>query len=256
MKNPISKLLALFTAIIFSLSFSGCSNDNETTNTSDTIGADTTTRIQIINKTDSAVTVYITLGAVTGSLQHVSLIPYVTDSIGNLVGSFTLGAHDSTISYAPSSIGFDGNVTFGTQPINCPTTQYPNGVNIFEFNINNSFQSGNPQNTVDISCVAGVNCFIKAYLIGGNPWNASPAYPNVDSIYNSAITSNSGLVGVYPFSCDTCSGRKNPPSCDTISSDKQIQSICNVQRNAVGAGGGLIRVLYLGSQLQVCAKAK
>ena len=254
--KSILKLSLILATAIFSFTSIGCGNETTSNCASDSIQADTTTRIQIINKTDSAITVYITLGAVTGCLQNVSVIPYVTDSIGSLVGYFVLGAYDSTIIYAPDSIGFDGNITFGTQPINCPTTQYPNGVNIFEFNINNSFQPGNPQNTIDISCVAGVNCFIKAYLSGGNPWNASSVYPNVDSIYNSTITSNSGLVGVYPFGCDTCTGLKSPPSCDTISSDKQTQSICNVQRNAVGAGGGLIQVIYFGDKTVICDSKK
>jgi hypothetical protein len=252
MKSTLSKFSILI-AVLFSFGFFGCKNANTSSNPS---ASDTTTRVQIVNKTDSAITVYITLGTTTGCLQHVSLIPYVTDSIGNLVGSFSLGAHDSTVAWAPSSIGFNGNVTFGTQPINCPNAQYPNGTNIFEFIVNNSFQSGIPQNTVDISCVSGVNCFIKGYLTGGNPWNASSAYPNVDSIYNATITSNSGLVGIFPFGCDTCTGRKNPPSCDTVSSDKQTQSICTVQRNAVGSGGGLIQVVYFGIGEQICMAKK
>ncbi len=232
--------------LLLILSMIQCHNETGSPSCSDSIQADTTTRIQIINNTDSAVTVYITLGATAGCLQHVSLIPYITDSIGNLVGSFVLGAHDSTVSYAPDLMGLNGNITFGTQPLNCPNTQFPSGTNIFEFIINNSFQAGNPQNTVDISCVAGVNCYIKAYLSGGKIWNASQAFPYVDSLYNSGISSNSGLVGVFPYSCDTCTGRKNPPSCANNDGNKQTQSICNVQRNAIGAGGGLIQIIYLG----------
>ncbi len=126
----------------------------------------------------------------------------------------------------------------------------PHGVNLFEFIINNSFQAGAPQETVDISCVAGVNCFMKAYLTG-SAWNASSLYPDVDSIHNSTITSNKGLVGVYPYGCDTCSGAKTPPSCVTSSSDKQSTQICNVQRNASNSGG-LVTLVYLGDKIEIC----
>lgn len=209
---------------------------------------DTLTKLIIVNGSDSAVTVWITLGATQGCLQSIGEIPYITDSLSNLVGSFVLGAGDSTEAYAPIGMGFNGNITINSQPLNCPTPQVPNGVNIFEFIINNSYQTGIPQETIDISCVAGVNSSFKAYLTGGNAWNAGSTIPQVDSIYNEGLIGNSGLVGVYPYGCDTCTGAKTPPSCITTSTDKQKQSICNVQRNAVGSGGGFITVVYLGAK--------
>ena len=69
----------------------------------------------------------------------------------------------------------------------------------------------------------------------------------VDSIYNCALGCNSGLVGIYPYGCDACIGRNNPPSCVTSDSDKQKKPICNVQRNAIGSGGGLIRIVFEGN---------
>jgi hypothetical protein len=169
--------------------------------------------------------------------------------VSALQGYFTLGANDSTIAYAPAGMGFNGNISFNTAPLNCPTTTFTQGVNIFEFIVNNSFQGANSQETVEISCVAGVNCFIKSYLSGGNAWNASDSFPDVDSIYNQGISSNSGLVGVFPYGCDVCTGAASPPVCSppTNDNDKQSLPICTVQRNAVGAGGGLVQVLYLGS---------
>jgi hypothetical protein len=143
-------------------------------------------------------------------------------------------------------MGFNGNLSFNTQPLNCPIAQFPEGVNIFEFIINNSFQEGNPQETIDISCVAGVNCIIKAELYGGNHWNASPLYSNVTKMENSGILNNHGRVGVYPYSCDVCIGMKNPPQCAHDDKDKQSAPICNVQRNAKESGGGVVRVAYLG----------
>jgi hypothetical protein len=210
--------------------------------------SDTVTYLRIINASDSAVTTYITLGTTPGCLQHANQIPFVSDTIGALVGSFILKSHDSTIAYAPAGLGLNGNLSFSSQPINCTTPQFPSGVNIFEFILNNAFQPGNPQQTIDISCVAGVNCFIKCTLSGSNPWNGSSAYPAVTKFYNGDITHNIGHVGVYPFGCDSCTTRsKLAPACDTIHSDHQNSQICNVQRNAKPYAGGIVRVIYLGT---------
>lgn len=204
------------------------------------------TELIIVNESKSDVVVWVTLGATEGCLQNVSEIPYIKDTLSNLVGSFTLKAGDSTIAYAPKGVGFNANLSFNTQPLNCADSTNPNGVNLFEFIINNYFQAGIPQETIDISCVSGVNSAIKVFLSGGSNWNAGEGFPKVDSIYNVGLTGNSGLVGVYPYGCDTCTGAKNPPSCITSSSDKQTKSICNVQRDAKKSNNGLIRVVYLG----------
>lgn len=204
------------------------------------------TQIQIFNTTNSATTVWITLGATEGCLHQVDSIPFITNSNDSLVGSFILAAHDSTIAYCPTLLGFNGNICFNTQPLNCASEQFPNGTNPFEFIINNSFQAGNPQETIDISCVAGVNSFIHVGLSGGSSWNASSAYPGIQDFSNSDIKHNSGRAGVYPFSCDSCTTMYQPPSCDTVPTDKQKQQICNVQRNAKGSKGGLIKVVYMG----------
>lgn len=112
---------------------------------------------------------------------------------------------------------------------------------------NNGFQESNPQETVDISCVCGVNSAIRAYLHGGENWNASPLYPKVDSIYNSTKFANSSLIGVYPYACDTCTGAKSPPECThKDEKDKQKNAICNVQRNAKTSKGGVVRLFYKG----------
>jgi hypothetical protein len=208
----------------------------------------TRTKLQILNATDSSVIVYVTLGATEGCLQNCKLIPYVTDSIAPLVGSFVLKANSNTEVWAPDSLGFNGVISFNTQPINCATPQFPNGVNIFEFIINNSFQVGAPQETVDISCVAGTNCTILCELRGGNNWSANGGkYDSIEDIKNNIEGKNSGLIGVFPYSCDVCIGMKNPPPCDTVDTDKQKEPICTVQRNAIGSSGGVVRVVYLGA---------
>ncbi len=232
------KKLLLLAAILFSI---GCGRKCKV----EPVEAPKTELI-IVNESNSAIVVWVTLGATEGCLQNVSEIPYITDTLNSSVGSFVLEAGDSTIAYAPKGLGFNANLSFNTQPLNCPDSTNPNGVNLFEFVINNYFQAGIPQETIDISCVSGVNSAIKVFLSGGDNWNAGGSYPDVDSIYNVGLIGNSGLVGVYPYGCDTCTGAKSPPSCVTGSSDKQTKSICNVQRDAKKSNNGLIRVVYLG----------
>ena len=202
------------------------------------------TRLVIENTDSSDITLWITLGATPGCLQNVGDIPYITQSYNPLAGSFTLKAHTSTDPYAPSGMGFNGNIAFGTPPLNCTTPEFPTGVNIFEFIVNNAFQGPGAEETVDISCVAGVNCYLKVYLPQDSIWNAGYV-PKVDSIYNLNLNQNYGLVGVYPFGCDICTGSESPPTC-TGPCQGQRQAICNVQRNAT-ASGGIIRIQYRGA---------
>ena len=205
------------------------------------------TQIQICNGTKTDVTVYVVLGATPGCLQDVTQIPYITSGSG-LVGSFVLKTSTSTSPWAPANIGFNANLTFGSMPINCPDSAMPYGVNLFEFIVNNGFQAGAPQETIDISCVAGVNSIIKADL-SGPVWNAGPTEPTVTTIQNSVPPNNYGLVGVYPYGCDDCTSIVAPPVC----SDKpfpyeqpQDNAICNVQRDAKKYYGGLVKVTYMG----------
>jgi hypothetical protein len=119
-------------------------------------------------------------------------------------------------------------------------------VNLFEFILNNGFQPGNPQETVDISCVAGVNCAILADLDGEN-WNAGPTLPSIRRIQNGKIGSNTGRAGVYPVGCDTCTSSTSPPQCPNPPTYEtpQANAICNVQRPA-SHQGGTVEVSYLG----------
>jgi hypothetical protein len=252
-----TKLLLFLASIMFTMS--SCwlfpSNDNAPTPSQDTVAIDTTTYIRIVNNTNDSVTVWITLGATAGCLQHISQIPFITDSVSSLSGSFTLYTHDSTIDYAPPvGIGYNGQISINTQALNCPTQQFPEGTNIFEFITNISFQAGNPQETVEISCVAGVNCLFQGILTGGEAWNASSMYPEVDTIYNRGKYDNSGLIGVFPYGCDDCTSSVSPPACAKNDRDKQKYPICTVQRNAIGSGGGLVRIAYLGSAPQPAVK--
>lgn len=228
------------TKCLFLLLIALCSFANN--NVKKPIAAYPKTEMVIVNTTNSPVTVWVTLGATAGCLQDVKQIPYVSKSLSNLVGSFTLAAHDSTKPYAPENLGWNGAISFNTQPLNCPTPQLPNGVDLFEFIVNNNFQAGIPQETIDISCVAGANALMFVRLNGGGAWNAG-SVNNVKTFYNK-LDKNSGLVGVYPYGCDICTGKKAPPSCVKNDNDKQKQPICNVQRDAKGKSGGII-TLYL-----------
>jgi hypothetical protein len=205
------------------------------------------TELVIKNCSKQDVTVWITLGATPGCLQNVAKIPYVMNVLSALVGNFVLKAGKSTLAYAPDGgLGFNANLSFDTQPQNCPTVACPNGVNIFEFILNNQFQSGSPQETVDISCVAGVNCRIMAEL-GGDEWNAGPTVPRIKRIENGPIGTNTGRIGVYPVGCDTCISSTNPPFCSNPPAYEtpQAEAICNVQRPA-SHHGGIVEVEYLG----------
>jgi hypothetical protein len=211
------------------------------------------TQLVIRNASKKPVTVWITLGATPGCLQDVTQIPYVTSGTG-LVGSFVLNSKQVTAAYAPAVLGFNANLSFNTQPLNCPCDAMPYGVNLFEFIINNGFQPAGSQETVDISCVAGVNCIIMAELSGAT-WNAGPTQPNVTKIQNGVPPTNTGKVGVYPFGCDTCTSITAPPSCPSQPwpyETPQTDAICNVQRDATGPCGGIVKVTYLGPALFPC----
>lgn len=208
------------------------------------------TLLKIKNDSKDSVLVYVTLGSTPGCLQSVLDIPFIQDTVPGQKGqqgTLVLHAGDSTVSYAPESLGFNGVISFNSPPNNCPdTTQYPTGVNQFEFIINNAFQGQAAQETIDISCVHGTNCVIRTNLQSLNKWNAGPLDTNVQSFANTMNRNQVGLVGVFPYGCDTCTGSKNPPACIILPQPKQKHSICNVQRNALSSGG-LVKVIYLGN---------
>lgn len=211
-------------------------------------GFTSSTFLKIYNRSDSAVKVFITLGTTPGCMDSVINIPFVTDTVPGqrgLQGYFVLQPKDSTIAYAPDTMGFNGVISFNYAPDNCPSPNYPNGINQFEFILNNSFQGRNAQETIDISCVHGANCVIRTDVEGMHTWNAGPTIPEVQSFANSLDKNRTGIAGVYPYGCDTCTGSKTPPSCIKLPQPAQKASICNVQRNAL-LSGGIVKVMYFG----------
>jgi len=203
------------------------------------------TEVCVINATKDTVNVFLTIGADTNYVTNVNGIFGITQS--GLKGYFTLPPND-TVSYkSPCDKGFNGNLAFGDYANNCPdTTKFHLGMNIFEFALNNDFKGvPNAQETIDISCVSGVNCKITCKLSENN-WNAGGDTSKFTSFGNSFIYNNVGRVGVFPFGCDSCILIKNPPTClNRKFSQPQKKSICQVMRDATKKGGK-IYVIYEG----------
>jgi len=204
------------------------------------------TKLTITNSTNEEVTLWLTLGDISGFVNDVFGIFGITEH--GLQGSVTLDASQK-VEYE-SQIPISGNVSFNIPPMNCPTDDFPNGVNIFEFCLNNWTQPVSaPQETIDISCVTGVNSLLLCSMSGGGDWNAGPTQQNVTIFKNKGLDENTGQVGVFPVACDDCTASVSPPQCpDPLPpATPQSEKICNVQRPAVEENCvGLVSLLYKG----------
>jgi hypothetical protein len=204
----------------------------------------TQTTLKITNHSAAEVRVYLTLGPVPGCVQDVKAIPLVGHPVSRLQGWFLLPRGETKTYTSPERQGISGNFAFGSPPLNCPTGEFRNGINLAEFILNNGFQGPGAQETIDISCVAGANALIAFAMSGGGGWNAGSSHPAVSHFANKALRHNTGLVGVFPSGCDNCTSRANPPQRGCPQSppppayeDPQSQPICNVQRDAHNSGG-------------------
>jgi len=193
------------------------------------------TTLKVHNAASHPVDVWVTVGAVAGCAK-IADFPFITPAANKMQGSFTLGAGDSQA--FPTDKGcLNGNISFGSAPQNCPTPTAPQGMNLAEFNLNQGTE------TIDISDVAGVNAFIEFQMNGGGAWGTA-GHANMTSFSNEDIGQNVGRPGVYPYGCDVCTARQNPPSC-TTGKTCQIEAICNVQRTP-GTEGGTVTVVFNG----------
>lgn len=205
------------------------------------------TKLKLTNNSSSPVLAYITLGATEGCVQDVANLT-ISDGITinklyPLMGNFILPVTTVEIA-APAGLGFNGNFSFGTPPLNCPTPEWPEGVALAEFIVNNSFQVGG-QETVDISCVCGSNAYL-GFDLSSDDWTTNGGAIPVKRIRNSTRFENTGLVGVYPYSCDDCVKSSAPPAC--VGKHPQFANslpICNVQRPA-SSPGGVVHVIFDG----------
>ena len=204
------------------------------------------TQLTLVNKTADSLLVYLTLSGYPASdtlhVKSVNGIFGITES--GLVGSFYLASKDS-VSYT-SKLWFSGNVSFGSQPLNCSTTAWPTGVNPFEFNLNCG------QESIDISAMGGVNCLLEVNLVGGPEWQATPTYPDVRYFYNDSMWLNHGLLGVFPYGCTDCVDTLGKQACQTPAEAPNLTRICNPTR-AAGVTGGRVVVKFLGyTNYQIC----
>ena len=212
------------------------------------------THLTVTNNSGAVVQVYLTLGPVGGCARNVTLndVPFVTNRINQSQGWFNLASRDSVTYTAPPDTCLSGNFTFGGPPQNCPDRgQFPNGMNLAEFTLNNSPQGPNAQETVDISAVYGVNAHLQFQLSGGGAWNDGAGQQTITGFENRALTDNIGLSGVFPYGCDDCTRRTAPtvtcpgPNVPPFPDMCDATHICNVQRDAAGAGG-TVQVLFNG----------
>lgn len=207
-----------------------------------------TTKLRLTNDSPSPVLTYITLGATPGCVQDVADLT-VTHGVTitklyPLQGSFIMPPDLTVEITAPAGLGFNGNFSFGTPPLNCPCPDWPEGVALAEFIVNNGFQPGG-QETVDISCVCGSNAYL-GFDLSSDDWTTNGGTIPVKTIRNDMRYMNTGLVGVFPYGCDNCTASDSPPSC--VGQQPQFSNaspICNVQRPATSPGG-VVRVIFYG----------
>lgn len=191
-----------------------------------TVGASfaDTTELKVTNSTEQPITVWVTLGAVTGCVKIPDL-PFITHPVGTLQGSFSLPA-GQTQAFPTDKGCVNGNLAFGSAPNNCAPSP---GINLAEFNLNNGTEA------IDISAVTGVNAKIEYSMTGGGTWSAG-GHPQVTSFENQALHHNVGQVGVFPYSCTNCVNSAQKPSC-VPDSPCNTERICNVERPSSSSGG-------------------
>jgi hypothetical protein len=238
-------LLVVFTFILLAVSCTvGTEKEEVVSANADTLN----TTLAIYNAQSDSVLTYLTLGGGFDStfVQDVNGIFGITDS--GLVGSFYLPSQDTV--FYQSSLKFSGNIGFGSQGLNCFTTSWPTGVNIFEFNLNEE------QESADISAIGGVNSIMTVQNIGGPVWAATPSYPNVRLYYNDTMWKNTNLVGVYPYGCTACTDTTGKQGCQTPNETPSSHAVCNPTR-AAGDRGGVVLLTFKGyTNVQICEKTK
>jgi len=190
------------------------------------------TMVAIHNATKEDVNVYVTFGLAGPGCKNpvgVSTFPLLL-SIAPLMGTFHLAA-GAIQDFDPEGRCFTGNVSFYIPP-QCPVTgaNFPNGqygTNIGEFTLNVS----EGDEAFDISCVNGVNCWMKM-TVTGSGWGYGPQNTPISSISNKALGCNSKNPGVYPVNCTDCIQLVGDPPCPSLQiGPAQKERICNIQRD-------------------------
>lgn len=202
---------------------------------------DTSTSIVVKNqsKTDT-ITCYLTLGKRKGFQSDVNGI-FGIESSDKLQGSFVLNPLDSVVYNNDKSIPIQGNITFDYKPVNCGLE-----VNLFEFCLNNEGTTRNAQETVDISCVSGVNVYGSILLKGGGKWTDNQGHNDIKSIHNQSKYNNTAVSGVFPYGCPYCVTNAGRPKCVKEPATPNQVNLCQVQRNAKNSGGS-VTINYIGA---------
>lgn len=234
MKKNYNVILLLMLAVF---TMQSCTEENEQISLEESVNS---TQIVVKNTNDTdTVLVYLTLGKKTGFKANVNGIFGIKNDINHLQGSFYLAPKDSVVYADPKGVPIQGNISFLVAPDNCVP------VTLYEFCLNNEGTILNAQETVDISCMSGVNTYGSIDIIGGGNFTDNYKNSNVRSIKNQNIYKNNNISGVYPFGCPYCVNNKDMPSCITNPSIPNEHNICQIQRNSK-SNGGIIRINYIG----------
>ncbi len=184
------------------------------------------TLVTLKNSTNRPVQIFFTLGVVNGCLQDVQAVfgPNMQHVGGPLIGSITLapqGSPGDSISSISGNACVSGSFSADSVRFNCATDKFPNGQSLAEFIVNNFGQGGSSQETVDISCVTGVNAIWQFTMDGGqSDWTTTKdtrTTPHktevVRKMRNDQLFNNIGSIGVFPFGCTNCSDNAGVPCC-------------------------------------------
>ena len=205
------------------------------------------TKLKVKNGSEEPAKIWITLGAAdpkssipaVEDVSKLTLTPTVdlTPVPGNpKQASIELAPDEEVEIAAPDGQALNGNFSYDSAPTQCnPALGEPpfDGTTLAEFNLNGG------QETLDISCVGGINAVWGCKVDGGTPWKAGPA--GVVGTFHNRARANAGLPGVFPYGCDDCTASVSPPSCIEPGKDNeppQRDAICNVQRDGFDEPGG------------------
>jgi len=232
-KFDFRKLLLLIILVVVTLFVSNCATP---------IKSNEPTTVQITNSNSDSVLVFLRLGVADTSWVHdVNGIFGIYSSV-TTQGSFWL-QHNDTLSYT-SAKPIQGNISFWHEPNNCP---YPDSaITLYEFTLNNLGTVTNAQETVDISCVAGVSSIGSITMQDNGQWTDNfHSYP-ITKIQNLTLYNNSNIPGVFPYGCTNCVNHDGAPDCEGHPkyAKKNTHNICNVQRNATKSGG-IVTITYI-----------
>lgn len=199
------------------------------------------TELAVTNGSEDTILVYLTLNNDADYLGNVNGV-FGIKSTNKLQGSFTLKPHDTA--YYTSSMPMSGNISFVKAPMNCP---FEASTTLFEFNVNNYGTAKDAQETMDISCVAGVNTIGRFEVSGGGAW-VDGLSDTITSIQNDSLYKNFGISGVYPYGCTNCINHDGMEDCKGHPkyAKPNTHHICNVQRYAKLSGGRMV-ITYLKS---------